>query len=94
MKSLNDAGVIYKSQVRTWHLKWPKKRWNSAIEMSPSLSLFLDAFIIQIYPDSNHFLEDVKYHFYRSMETYLLDCFNLKEGHDFMEIHSNSRSAI
>lgn len=48
----------------------------------------------QIYPDSKHYLEDVKYHFYRSMETYLLDCFNLREGHDSMEMNPSSRSAV
>jgi len=60
MKSLNDAGVVYRSQV---------------------------------YPDSNHYLDDVKYHFYRSMETYLLECFKLREGQDVTEGQS-TRSAL
>lgn len=77
MKSLNDQGVIYRSQL---------------------------------YPDSNHFLDDVKYHFYRkslleqtrsvlncstpgSMELYLLQCFNLVEGQDIIEMQTSKKSA-
>ncbi|XP_054168166.1 dipeptidyl aminopeptidase-like protein 6 [Oppia nitens] len=33
----------------------------------------------QIYPDSNHYLEDVRLHVYRSLETYLDECFGLED---------------
>ncbi|KAI1291876.1 Inactive dipeptidyl peptidase 10 [Halotydeus destructor] len=59
MKSLNEAGVMYKSQL---------------------------------YPDSNHYLDDVKHHFYRSMDTYLLDCFKLEEGQDIIEMQTNPKA--
>ncbi|RWS30556.1 prolyl endopeptidase FAP-like protein, partial [Leptotrombidium deliense] len=39
----------------------------------------------QLYPDSNHYLEDVKYHLYRSMELYLFECFGLSENEDIIE---------
>ncbi|CAG2173492.1 unnamed protein product [Oppiella nova] len=34
----------------------------------------------QIYPDSNHYLDDVRLHVYKSLETYLEECFGLEEG--------------
>lgn len=45
--------------------------------------------ILQLYPDSNHNLDDVKYHFYRSMESYLMDCFKIKDGDDLIEMQKN-----
>ncbi|RWS16469.1 prolyl endopeptidase FAP-like protein [Dinothrombium tinctorium] len=39
----------------------------------------------QLYPDSNHYLEDVRYHLYRSMELYLFECFGYDEDEDIIE---------
>ena len=63
MKSLNDAGVVYTSQVGG-HSIWPSRDTECCL---------------QIYPDSNHLLLDVQYHMYRSIESYLLDCFKMQE---------------
>lgn len=86
MKSLNENGVIYRSQVSLL-----------AVHVPVLARLLISSFIsslppTQLYPDSNHYLDDVKYHFYRSMELYLLNCFKLEEGQDIIEMQTNKKS--
>ncbi|XP_074594854.1 inactive dipeptidyl peptidase 10-like isoform X2 [Brevipalpus obovatus] len=32
---------------------------------------------VQLYPDSNHYLEDVRYHLYRTIELYFIECLSI-----------------
>lgn len=55
--------------------------------------LFSFEIFYQLYPDSNHNLDDVKYHFYKSMESFLLDSFKLSEDQDLVELQASLKSA-
>lgn len=63
------------------------------------LALIFDLVLLlhpqQIYPDSNHYLEDVRMHLYRSLEADLNECFDLEEDADIvgMQTMKSSKSS-
>lgn len=59
MKSLNEEGVLYRSQI---------------------------------YPDGNHYLEDVRLHLYKSIESFLIDYFELNEFSSHLEAFMKIKS--